>query len=153
MPIATCTARTGYECVHQQESMVRSSSPSSREVGPVVSTTRLRAARGCCAAAAVARKMLERATTRGVCGSVEEVMNDLIVRRTPSTELPALAPFHPLRSLRELLSWDPFQEMAPLLPVDIHRVIPPFEVRETKDRYVFMADLPGVEGKDIEILL
>jgi HSP20 family protein len=80
-------------------------------------------------------------------------MNDLIVRRTPSTELPALAQFHPLRSLREMLSWDPFQEMAPLLPLDLHRVIPPFEVREAKDRFVFMADLPGVEAKDIEILL
>ena len=80
-------------------------------------------------------------------------MNDLIVRRTPSTELPALTPFHPLRSLRELLSWDPFQEMAPLLPVDVHRVIPPFEVRETKDRFLFLADLPGVEAKDIEINL
>ena len=80
-------------------------------------------------------------------------MNDLIVRRTPSTELPALTPFHPLRSLRELLSWDPFQEMAPLLPMDVHRMIPPFEVRETKDRFVFLADLPGMEAKDIEINL
>lgn len=80
-------------------------------------------------------------------------MNDLIVRRNPSTELPALPQFHPLRSLRELLSWDPFQEMAPLLPLDLHRVIPPFEVKETKDRFVFMTDVPGVDAKDIEILL
>lgn len=80
-------------------------------------------------------------------------MNDLIVRRTPGTELPALTPFHPLRSLRELLTWDPFQEMSPLLPPEMHKVIPPFEVRETKDRFVFLADLPGVEAKDIEILL
>ncbi len=80
-------------------------------------------------------------------------MNDLIVRRTPSTELPALTPFHPIRSLRELLAWDPFQEMAPLLPVDVHRVTPPFEVRETKDRFVFLADLPGVEAKDVEVNL
>ncbi len=78
-------------------------------------------------------------------------MNDVIVRRTP--ELPTLAPLHPLRSLRELLAWDPFQEMAPLFPVEMHRVIPPFEVRETKDRFVFQADLPGVEVKDIEIFL
>ena len=80
-------------------------------------------------------------------------MNDLIVRRNLATELPGLAPFHPLRSLRELLSWDPFQEMAPLLPIDVHKMIPPFEVRETKDRFVFLADLPGVEAKDIEITL
>ena len=80
-------------------------------------------------------------------------MNDLIVRRTPSTELSALSALHPLRTLRELLAWDPFQEMAPMLPVDVQKVIPPFEVRETKDRFVFQADLPGIEAKDIEILL
>ncbi len=80
-------------------------------------------------------------------------MNDLIVRRTPGTELPALTALHPLRSLRELLAWDPFQEMAPLFPVEMHRGIVPFEVRETKDRFVFQADLPGVDPKDIEIFL
>jgi HSP20 family protein len=80
-------------------------------------------------------------------------MNDLIVRRTQGTELPALSAFHPLRSLREILGWDPFQEMTPLLPVELQKVMPPFEVRETKDRFVFTADLPGIEAKDIEILL
>lgn len=80
-------------------------------------------------------------------------MNDLIVRRTPGAELPALPALNPLRTLRELLAWDPFQEMAPLLPIENQRVIPPFEVRETKDRFVFTADLPGIEVKDIEILL
>lgn len=77
-------------------------------------------------------------------------MNDLIVRRAHGTELPAL---HPLRTLREILAWDPFQEMAPLLPMELQKVIPPFEVRETKDRFVFTADVPGIEPKDIEILL
>ena len=80
-------------------------------------------------------------------------MNDLIVRRTPGAELPALSALHPFRTLRELLSWDPYQEMAPLLPVETQKMIPPFEVRETKDRFVFTADLPGIEVKDIEILL
>jgi HSP20 family protein len=80
-------------------------------------------------------------------------MNDLIVRRTPGTELPTLSALHPFRTLRDLLTWDPFQEMAPMLPVEAQKVIPPFEVRETKDRFVFLADLPGIEPKDIEILL
>jgi HSP20 family protein len=92
--------------------------------------------------------MLDRAAARTTCGPVEAVMNDLIVRRTP--ELPRLTPMH---SLRELLAWDPFQEMAPLFPAEMQRLIPPFEVREMKDRFVFLADLPGVEVKDIEILL
>jgi HSP20 family protein len=80
-------------------------------------------------------------------------MNELNVRRTQGTDLPGLSALHPLRTLREIFNWDPFQEMAPLLPLEIQRVIPPFEVRETKDRFVFVADLPGVEAKDIEILL
>lgn len=80
-------------------------------------------------------------------------MNELTVRRNQGTELPALSALHPLRTLREIINWDPFQEMAPLLPLEIQRVIPPFEVRETKDRFVFLADVPGVEAKDIEILL
>ena len=79
-------------------------------------------------------------------------MNELTVRKTPGTEAQVPSVIHPLRALRELL-WDPFQEMAPLFPVDVHRLIPPFEVRELKDRYVFQADLPGIEPKDIEILL
>ena len=80
-------------------------------------------------------------------------MNELTVRRTQGTDLPGLSALHPLRTLREIFNWDPFQEMAPLLPLEIQKVIPPFEVRETKDRFVFVADLPGVEAKDIEILL
>ena len=80
-------------------------------------------------------------------------MNELTVRRTQGTDLPGLSALHPLRTLREIFNWDPFQEMAPLLPHEIQKVIPPFEVRETKDRFVFIADLPGIEVKDIEILL
>ena len=91
----------------------------------------------------MAREMLPPRAARDFSGPVEAVMNDLIVRRTPSTELSALSALHPLRTLRELLAWDPFQEMAPMLPVDVQKVIPPFEVRETKDRFVFQADLPA----------
>jgi HSP20 family protein len=86
-------------------------------------------------------------------GPVEAVMKDLIVPRTPSTELPVLSALHPFRTLHELLAWDPFQEMAPMLAVEAQKVIPPFEVRETRDRFVFLVDLPGIEAKDIEILL
>ncbi len=80
-------------------------------------------------------------------------MNELTVRRNQGTDLPGLTALHPLRTLREILNWDPFQEMSPLLPLEIQKVIPPFEVRETKDRFVFLADLPGIDAKDIEILL
>jgi len=54
---------------------------------------------------------------------------------------------------------DPFRIMDALLGGDVftpfdgvpHGFAPSFEVRETKDAYVFKADVPGIPEKDIEI--
>jgi HSP20 family protein len=63
----------------------------------------------------------------------------------------------PFRSMRDLLRWDPFREMAPLFgsleQAQTDAWLPSFEVRETKDAYVFKADLPGVKKEDIDISL
>jgi HSP20 family protein len=59
-------------------------------------------------------------------------------------------------SMRDLLRWDPFLEMAPLWNrFDRAGVewMPSFEVRETRDSYVFKADLPGVKKEDIDVSL
>ena len=63
-----------------------------------------------------------------------------------------LTEWDPLRTMREMLSWDPFREMAPKLPA-FERVAfnPSFDVTETKEGYVFKADVPGVSRDDIEI--
>lgn len=65
----------------------------------------------------------------------------------------ALTELNPLRGMRELLRWDPFREMAPMFPSAFER--PEWsascDVTETKDAYLFKADVPGVEQEDLEI--
>jgi HSP20 family protein len=58
----------------------------------------------------------------------------------------------PVQMLRDLLRWNPFREIAPHL-MEGSNFVPAFEVRESKDRFVFMADLPGVKEADLEINL
>jgi HSP20 family protein len=59
----------------------------------------------------------------------------------------------PLRAMREMMRWDPFREMAPLFGGGLERLEwnPSFDVTETKDSYVFKADVPGVNKEDLEI--
>jgi HSP20 family protein len=56
--------------------------------------------------------------------------------------------------MRDMLRWDPFREIEAVLgPGDVRGFAPTFEVTETKDAYLFRADLPGVQEKDLEISL
>ena len=61
--------------------------------------------------------------------------------------------WEPLRFMREMLGWDPLREMRPLPPVGVPAFAPAFDVKETKDSYVFKADLPGVKESDLEVNL
>lgn len=59
----------------------------------------------------------------------------------------------PFRMMRSLLR-DPFGEMAQLLPAEERGTFSPsFEVKETKDAFVFKADMPGVKESDIDVSL
>jgi HSP20 family protein len=64
---------------------------------------------------------------------------------------------NPWRTMRELLQWDPFGEMTPYTggtaTEEVEGFHPKFEVKETKDGYVFKADLPGVKDEDVDITL
>jgi HSP20 family protein len=66
-----------------------------------------------------------------------------------------MAEARPLRTIRDLLRWDPFREMAPIfqgLPVfEREEWNPSFDVTEGKDSYLFKADVPGVKKEDLEI--
>ena len=57
-------------------------------------------------------------------------------------------------------TWDPFrlmENMFHLAPryaaVEAPGYLPSFDVKETKDSYVFTADLPGIKDEDLEISL
>jgi HSP20 family protein len=79
-------------------------------------------------------------------------MANLIRRTETPSETPAV--WDPFRLMRDLMNWDPFAEMAPSLARAGETVFSPrFEVKETNNVYLFKADLPGIEEKDLEITL
>jgi len=59
---------------------------------------------------------------------------------------------HPLRLMRELMRWDPFSEMAPMMGAPMQQgVLAAFDIKETADAVIFKADLPGFTEKDLEL--
>jgi HSP20 family protein len=86
-------------------------------------------------------------------GSIKETtMANITVRndqQKPAITRPST--WHPFRSLRDLLAWDPFQEMAPVLGSGTLEFSPSFDIKETKDKYLFTADLPGIKSSDVDV--
>jgi HSP20 family protein len=64
-------------------------------------------------------------------------------------EWDAFRGWDPFRTMRELMGWDPFREPGRVSAGA--GFAPDFDVRETKDAYVFTADLPGVKEEDLEV--
>jgi HSP20 family protein len=80
-------------------------------------------------------------------------MSNLSIRRDPDLPSHLLSP-EPTRWLRDLLSWDPFKDLStPMMSRAPERFSPSFDVKETKDAYVFRADVPGVKESDLEVNL
>jgi len=77
-----------------------------------------------------------------------------IIRRTERTPGRALQQeWDPMHMMQEVLrGLDPFRQMAPVFS-DERGFVPQFDVKETKDGYVFKADMPGVKESDIDIAL
>lgn len=78
----------------------------------------------------------------------------LIRRVTPEHPVPTTKP--EIDPFRWLLRWDPFREMTPSWfgtpPADT-TFTPAFEVKETRDSFLFKADLPGMKEADVEVKL
>ena len=57
-----------------------------------------------------------------------------------------------VHTLRDLIRWNPFREVTRFAegPTGF---VPAFEVRESKDRFILYADLPGVNETELEITL
>jgi HSP20 family protein len=82
-------------------------------------------------------------------------MADISVRRSNENRLAPVSreweARSPFRLMRDLMGWDPFSEMVPYLPAGGGEFSPSFEVKETKDAYLFKADVPGVKESDLDI--
>ncbi len=84
-------------------------------------------------------------------------MADLPVRRESSRGLTTGGQWDPFERMRELLRFDPLTELRTLMPralmprVSELAFIPDFEVKETKDAFIFKADLPGIREEDLDI--
>ena len=80
-------------------------------------------------------------------------MADLAINKTPVPARPAPT-WDPFRAFRELIRWDPFHEIAPMAFADrLGEFDVAFEVKETKDAYMFKADVPGIKESDIAVNL
>jgi HSP20 family protein len=71
-------------------------------------------------------------------------------RQTTIDPFRMFAQMDPFRRMREMLSFDPFAELEPTLPM-MRQFAPDMEVRETKDAFVISADLPGLREEDVQI--
>lgn len=93
-------------------------------------------------------------TNRVTEHSTETAMTNIAVRKDNESK-GALATneprWEPFRAMRELMNWDPFQEMLPSVNRAFTGFAPSFEVKETKDAYEFKADVPGVKEADLEV--
>ncbi len=75
-------------------------------------------------------------------------------RRPQNADLsPMFSPmWEPFQLLRELGSLRPFESLREIGPMMMERGFAPrFDVKETRDAYVFTADVPGVREDDLEI--
>jgi len=80
-------------------------------------------------------------------------MANVAVQRKENGDTAAVArrDWDPYRVMRDMLRWDPFREMAPVLSADVVSYAPAFDVKETKESFVFKADVPGIKEQDIDV--
>lgn len=59
----------------------------------------------------------------------------------------------PFESMRQLMQWDPFQQLSRRWRSGepMAGFVPAFDVKEEKDAFIFKADLPGIQEKDLDI--
>lgn len=80
-----------------------------------------------------------------------------IVRRQQQEPERAITRGHtwdPFELMQDFMRWDPFREMSRrVLGEEALGFVPSFEVKETKDSFVFKADLPGVKEGDLDVSL
>jgi HSP20 family protein len=81
--------------------------------------------------------------------------NIMVTRNGPQlpTATPARASWEPSRWIARMMGFDPFSEMVPFVGEERFAFEPAFEVKETKEGYLFKADVPAVKQSDIDVSL
>ncbi len=87
--------------------------------------------------------------------------NEVAIQRpAAASNVPAVsqaAAWDPFRTMRDLMRWDPFSALSafPAFPSaqGLAAFAPDFEVKETKESFIFTADMPGVSEKDLQVQL
>jgi len=76
-------------------------------------------------------------------------------RHDPTSMLPELGShFDPFQTMRDMMRWDPFSELMRGMPQERMQMFnPTFDVRETNDAFMLMADVPGMTEKDLDLQL
>lgn len=83
---------------------------------------------------------------------------NIAVQRETGAQAPVPAKvareWDPFRTMRELLRWEPFSELVPgYRTLESVAFSPDFEIKETKEGFVFTADVPGVKEGDLDVRL
>jgi len=79
-----------------------------------------------------------------------------ITRRetNPNTNPRTASIWDPFRIMESMLGWNPATGLVPETgAMSPQGYVPRFDVKETKDSYVFTADLPGIKESDLDISL
>lgn len=80
-------------------------------------------------------------------------MGLLNLRKGAEVPAPVIPERDPFRFMRDMLAWEPFRDLMPAWRLEPPHFIPAFEVKETREAYLFRADLPGVKEEDLDIAL
>jgi HSP20 family protein len=75
-------------------------------------------------------------------------------RENPVVKNPEIQSWDPFREMQSMLRFDPFRELPRFFNYNLPEAInfaPAFEVKETKDAFIFKADIPGVKENDLEV--
>jgi len=78
----------------------------------------------------------------------------LAKRHTPQTgQLSRASRWDPFEVMHDLMRWgDPVRTLSPIFGEE-PEFFPTFDVKETKDSYLFKGDLPGMKEADVEVSL
>jgi HSP20 family protein len=59
----------------------------------------------------------------------------------------------PFEMMRDVMRFDPLRDLVPFVTRTDLEFIPTFDVKETKDAYVFKGDFPGVKEDEVQVSL